>query len=57
LVYGIEVILLLECEMPSLKLAIKLILDRIELKKRLIYLEKLDETHIDVITTNEVHKR
>ena len=35
---------------------IKLLLDSTQLKKKLIYLEKLDETHRDAATTNKVHK-
>ena len=56
LLYGIEVILLIECEIPSLKIAIKFLPDTTDPKKRLSYLEKLEETYKDVTTTNEVHE-
>lgn len=46
----------IEFEIPSLKLAIKLLLNTTKLKQKLIYLEKLDETRRDAATTNEVHK-
>lgn len=39
LVYGIESILPIECEIPSLKLVIQILLDRNELEKHIIYLE------------------
>lgn len=57
LVYEIEAILLIECEIPSLKFAIELFLNTIELEKCLIYLKKLDETHRDAFAANEAHKQ
>ena len=44
LVYGLEVILPIECEIPSLKLAIELLPNTTPLEERLLYLERLDET-------------
>lgn len=43
LLYGIEAVLPIECEIPSVKLAIELLPNTLELEKRLIYLEKLDK--------------
>ena len=51
-----EVVTLVECEIPSLKIAIHVILDTIELEERLLHLEHLDEQRRDVLTTNEAHK-
>ena len=45
LVYDLEATLLIECEIPSLKLAIKLLPNTTLVEERLIYLEWLDETH------------
>ena len=56
LAYEIEALLPIECEISSLKCAIKLLPDTNKLEKRLIYLEKLDETRRDAATTNKVHK-
>lgn len=56
LVYGLEAILSIECEIPSLKLAIQLLPETSTLEERLVGLEKLDETHRDVATTNEAQK-
>eukprot|EP00253_Pinus_taeda_P006813 PITA_06813 len=44
LVYGLEATLPIECEIPSLKLAIKLLPNTTPLEERLLYLERLDET-------------
>eukprot|EP00253_Pinus_taeda_P024372 PITA_24372 len=44
LVYGLEATLPIECEIPSLKLAVELLLDTTPVEERLIYLERLDET-------------
>ena len=43
LVHGVECVLLVECEIPSLKLAIELLPDTYALEERLVYLEQLDE--------------
>eukprot|EP00253_Pinus_taeda_P013813 PITA_13813 len=45
LVYGMEATLPIECEIPSLKLAIELLPDTTPVEERLLYLEWLDETH------------
>ena len=43
LIHGVESVLPVECEIPSLKLAIKLLSDTSPLEERLVHLEKLDE--------------
>jgi len=57
LVYGVEVMLPIECEIPSMKLAIELLLNTSELEKTLIYLEQLDKTCRDATTSKDVHKQ
>ena len=52
-----EAIFLIECEIPSLKLAVQLLPKTSALEERLVELEQLDETHRYVATTNEAHKR
>ena len=44
LVYGLEATLPIECEIPSLKLAVELLPNTTALEERLLYLERLDET-------------
>lgn len=57
LVYGLEVILLIECEIPSFKLAIELLPNILPEEERLIYLERLDETrHIFVMVIKAKNK-
>jgi hypothetical protein len=56
LIYGLEVVLPIECQIFSLKLAIELLLDTSPLEERLLYLEQLDEKHRDVSLANEAHK-
>ena len=43
LVHGVELVLPVECEIPSLKLAVEILPDTSTLEDRLVYLEKLDE--------------
>ena len=57
LVYSVEAIFLIECEIPSLKLAVQLLPETSALEARLVELEQLDETHRDAETANEAHKR
>eukprot|EP00253_Pinus_taeda_P035171 PITA_35171 len=45
LVYGLEVTLPIECEIPSLKIVIEFLPDTTPVEKHLLYLERLDETH------------
>lgn len=44
LVYDLEATLSIECEIPSLKLAVELLPNTTPVEERLIYLEWLDET-------------
>lgn len=57
LVYGLESIFLVECEIPSLKLFVELLPDTSNLEEFLIYLEHLDEKRRDATTINEGHKK
>ena len=54
LVYGLEAVLPIECEIPSSKLAIELLPNTTIEEERL---NKLDETHRDVAFANEAHKK
>jgi hypothetical protein len=47
LVYGVEAILLIECEIPSLKLVVELLPNTSAEEKCLLYLMRLDETRRD----------
>ena len=57
LVYGLEAILPIQCEIPSLKLAIDLLLDTSEEEAHLFNLIHLDETCHEAKLDNEAHKR
>ena len=56
LFYGLEAIFPIECEIPSLKLAVQLFPETSALEERLVQLEQLDETHRDAAIANESHK-
>jgi transposase InsO family protein len=56
LVHGVELILSIECEIPSLKLEINLLPDTSDLEERLVHLERLDEQCRDASTTIEANK-
>ena len=43
--YGLEATLPVECEIPSLKLVVEIFLNTSPEEERLLYLERLDETH------------
>jgi hypothetical protein len=47
LVYDIESVLPIECEIPSLKLAVELLPNTSAEEERLLYLKQLDETRRD----------
>jgi hypothetical protein len=47
LVHRVDSILPIECEIPSLKLAIELLPKTIDLKERLVHMEKLYKKHRD----------
>lgn len=57
LVYGMESIFPIECEIPSLKLSVELLPETSSLEERLLHLEHLDEQHWDAATMNEAHKK
>ena len=56
LVHGVESILLVECEIPSLKLAVELLPDTSPLEEHLVHLEQLDEKRRDALVALEVNK-
>ena len=56
-IYGLEVSLLIECEIPSLKLAVELFPNTTIEEEQFLYLNKLDGTHHDATLANEAHKR
>eukprot|EP00253_Pinus_taeda_P017524 PITA_17524 len=57
LVYGLEATLPIECEIPSLKLAIELLPNTTPVEERLLYLERLNETHQLASSFIEAHKK
>ena len=57
LVHGVESILPLECEIPSLKLAIEILPETSKLEKSLVHLDHLDEQHQYVVVALEINKR
>ena len=57
LVYGMEAILPIQCQIPLLKLAIDLLPNTQEEEARLFNLIHLDETHHEAQLANEAHKR
>jgi hypothetical protein len=56
LVYGMEAVFPIECQIPSLKLAVELLPNTTMLEECLIYLEQLDEQRRDATLANEAHK-
>jgi hypothetical protein len=58
LVYVIEIVLPIECEIPSLKLKVELLLHTYAKEERFLHLTMLDETCRDAAPNNETyHKR
>ena len=57
LVYGLEAILPIQCEISSLKLAIDLVPDTSEEETYLLNLVHIDETRHEAQLANEAHKR
>jgi hypothetical protein len=57
LVYGLESILPIECEIPSLKLAVELLPNTSVEEERLLYLMRLDETRHDATLVIESQKK
>jgi hypothetical protein len=56
LVYGLEAVLHIECQISSLKLVVQLLPDTSPLEEWLLYLERLNEQHRDAALANESHK-
>ena len=56
LVHGVDSVLPVECEIPSLKLAIELLPDTSPLEECLVHLEQLDEQRQDALVALEVNK-
>ena len=56
LVHGVELILPVECEIPSLKLAVEILPDTSPLEEHLVHLEQLDEQRRDALVALEVNK-
>ena len=56
LVHGVEFVLPIQCDIPSLKLAIELLPDTSALEEHLVHLEQLDEQHRDALVALEVNK-
>ena len=54
--HGVESVLSVECEIPSLELAVELLLDTSTLEERLVHLEQLDEQCRDALVALEVNK-
>ena len=50
-----EAVTPVECEIPSLKIAIHVLPDTTELEEHLLHLENLDERRKDALIENEVH--
>eukprot|EP00253_Pinus_taeda_P009140 PITA_09140 len=57
LVYGLEAVLPIECEIPSLRMAIELLLATSEEERRLLYLAQLDENRHDAALVIESHAK
>eukprot|EP00253_Pinus_taeda_P014876 PITA_14876 len=55
LVYGLEAVLPIKCEIPSLQIAIELLPSTSEEEKRLLYLAQLDENRHDAALAIETH--
>ena len=55
LVYGLEATLPIECEIPSLKLAIELLHTTMLEEECFLYLNKIDETRRNATLANEAH--
>ena len=56
LIHEVEAVTPVECEIPSLKIAIHVLPDTIELEKLLVHLEHLDEQCRDALTAIQAHK-
>eukprot|EP00253_Pinus_taeda_P005573 PITA_05573 len=57
LIYGLESVLPIECEIPSLQIAIELLPATSEEEKRLLYLAQLDENRRDATLAIKTHAK
>ena len=57
LIYGLEVVIPIECEIPSLKLTIDLLPNTFDEEQCLLYLSHLDEIRRDATLANESHQK
>ena len=57
LVYGLEVVLPIQCQIPSLQLVVELLPDTSVEEEIFLYLNNLDETRRDATLANEAHKK
>ena len=57
LVYGLEAVFPIECEIPLLQMAIELLPATSEEEKRLLYLAQLDENRRDATLAIETHAK
>jgi hypothetical protein len=57
LVYGVEAILPIECEIPSLKLAVEILSNTSSEEEPLLYLMRLDKTRRDATLVIEAQKK
>ena len=57
LVYGLQSILSIECEIPSLKLVVELLPNTFVEEERLLYLMRLDKTRRDATLVIETQKK
>ena len=55
LVYGLEVVLPIECQIPSLKIVIELLPNTSVEEERFLYLTNLDQSRRDATLVNEAH--
>ena len=55
--YGLEVVLPIQCQIPSLQLAVELLPNTSTEEARFLYLNNLDETRRDASLANEAHKK
>ena len=54
---GLEAILLIQCQIPSLQLVVELLPDTSVEEESFLYLNNLNETQRDVALDNEAHKK
>jgi hypothetical protein len=57
LVYGLETVLLIEFQIPSLKLVVHFLPDTSPLEEHLLYLKQLNEERHDTTLANAAHKQ